>query len=204
MDRVSSSEEPTAKISSIFIYPIKSCRGISVSQAPISPTGNSSPAHSFPSSIFHGFFLVNFISFRLTHSFLKPYIPVFISGSSLVFIFLPFHSSVCMLNFQVRFIHPDAEIVSWLVQDSNCVSMMFILMGCFFWEIPFDQCLNPSVLLSTTIEYVSWLLVGNCWLIPFRFSSMLVRPWRLDGICIIFFLFLFTLSLCSMSMSEFV
>lgn len=39
MDSVSSSEEPTAKISSIFIYPIKSCRGISVSQAPISPTG---------------------------------------------------------------------------------------------------------------------------------------------------------------------
>ncbi|KAF6135176.1 hypothetical protein GIB67_035247 [Kingdonia uniflora] len=32
-------EEPTARISSIFIYPIKSCRGISVSQAPITPTG---------------------------------------------------------------------------------------------------------------------------------------------------------------------
>ena len=130
MDRVSSSEEPTAKISSIFIYPIKSCRGISVSQAPISPTGNSSPAQSFPSSIFHGFFLVNFMSFRLAHLFLKPYIPVFISGSSLFFIFLSFHSSVCMLNFQVRFIHPDAEIVSWLVQDSNRV-------WCLFWWVVF-------------------------------------------------------------------
>ncbi|KAF5729237.1 mitochondrial amidoxime reducing component 2-like [Tripterygium wilfordii] len=28
-----------AKVSSIFIYPIKSCRGISVSQAPLTPTG---------------------------------------------------------------------------------------------------------------------------------------------------------------------
>ncbi|XP_050257085.1 uncharacterized protein LOC126702432 isoform X1 [Quercus robur] len=33
------SSKPTARISSIFIYPIKSCRGISVSQAPITPTG---------------------------------------------------------------------------------------------------------------------------------------------------------------------
>ncbi|KAH7679055.1 Molybdenum cofactor sulfurtransferase protein [Dioscorea alata] len=32
-------EEPHAKVTSIFIYPIKSCRGISVPQAPISPTG---------------------------------------------------------------------------------------------------------------------------------------------------------------------
>ncbi|KAF8408569.1 hypothetical protein HHK36_004632 [Tetracentron sinense] len=31
--------EPTATISSIFIYPLKSCRGISVSQAPITATG---------------------------------------------------------------------------------------------------------------------------------------------------------------------
>ncbi|RYR62898.1 hypothetical protein Ahy_A04g020651 isoform C [Arachis hypogaea] len=34
-----SQSEPTAKISSIFIYPIKSCRGISVSKAPLTPTG---------------------------------------------------------------------------------------------------------------------------------------------------------------------
>lgn len=27
------------KVSSIFIYPVKSCRGISVSQAPVTPTG---------------------------------------------------------------------------------------------------------------------------------------------------------------------
>lgn len=33
------SSEPTAEVSSIFIYPIKSCRGISVSQAPLTPTG---------------------------------------------------------------------------------------------------------------------------------------------------------------------
>ncbi|KAL5578463.1 hypothetical protein UlMin_020162 [Ulmus minor] len=33
------SSEAIAKISSIFIYPIKSCRGISVSQAPLTPTG---------------------------------------------------------------------------------------------------------------------------------------------------------------------
>ncbi|XP_043700692.1 mitochondrial amidoxime reducing component 2 isoform X1 [Telopea speciosissima] len=31
--------EPTAEVSSIFIYPIKSCRGISVSKAPIASTG---------------------------------------------------------------------------------------------------------------------------------------------------------------------
>ena len=42
MGKVSSIEEPTAKVSSIFVYPIKSCRGISVSQAPISVTGNFS------------------------------------------------------------------------------------------------------------------------------------------------------------------
>ncbi|XP_015959799.1 uncharacterized protein LOC107483705 [Arachis duranensis] len=34
-----SQSEPTTKISSIFIYPIKSCRGISVSKAPLTPTG---------------------------------------------------------------------------------------------------------------------------------------------------------------------
>ncbi|KAM5587037.1 mitochondrial amidoxime reducing component 2 [Rosa sericea] len=33
------SQEATAKVSSIFIYPVKSCRGISVSEAPITPTG---------------------------------------------------------------------------------------------------------------------------------------------------------------------
>ncbi|KAM0948704.1 putative molybdenum cofactor sulfurtransferase [Dioscorea sansibarensis] len=32
-------EEPHAKVTSIFVYPIKSCRGISVQQAPISSTG---------------------------------------------------------------------------------------------------------------------------------------------------------------------
>ncbi|XP_009340267.2 mitochondrial amidoxime reducing component 2 isoform X1 [Pyrus x bretschneideri] len=31
--------EAIAKVSSIFIYPVKSCRGISVSQAPLTPTG---------------------------------------------------------------------------------------------------------------------------------------------------------------------
>ncbi|KAJ6705273.1 MOLYBDENUM COFACTOR SULFURASE FAMILY PROTEIN [Salix purpurea] len=31
--------EATARVSSIFIYPVKSCRGISVSQAPLTPTG---------------------------------------------------------------------------------------------------------------------------------------------------------------------
>ncbi|KAK3189058.1 hypothetical protein Dsin_028619 [Dipteronia sinensis] len=31
--------EGSAKVGSIFIYPIKSCRGISVSQAPLTPTG---------------------------------------------------------------------------------------------------------------------------------------------------------------------
>ncbi|XP_037492167.1 mitochondrial amidoxime reducing component 2 isoform X2 [Jatropha curcas] len=31
--------EPTAKVSSIFVYPIKSCRGISVSHAALAPTG---------------------------------------------------------------------------------------------------------------------------------------------------------------------
>ncbi|EEF34230.1 molybdopterin cofactor sulfurase, putative [Ricinus communis] len=31
--------EPAAKVASIFIYPIKSCRGISVSQASLAPTG---------------------------------------------------------------------------------------------------------------------------------------------------------------------
>ncbi|XP_022749581.1 mitochondrial amidoxime reducing component 2-like [Durio zibethinus] len=41
MEKVSSSMEAgaAAKISSIFIYPIKSCRGISVPHAPLTPTG---------------------------------------------------------------------------------------------------------------------------------------------------------------------
>ncbi|KAG0471133.1 hypothetical protein HPP92_015679 [Vanilla planifolia] len=34
-----SSSSPSATVSSIFVYPVKSCRGISVSQAPISSTG---------------------------------------------------------------------------------------------------------------------------------------------------------------------
>ena len=61
-----------------------------------------------------------------------------------------------MLNFQVCFIRPGAEIVSWLIQDSNFKSLMFMVMGFFFFfnlfflGITFDQCLNPSVLLSIT------------------------------------------------------
>ncbi|MED6143336.1 hypothetical protein PIB30_005253 [Stylosanthes scabra] len=35
----SSPSQPTAQVSSIFIYPIKSCRGISVPKAPLTPTG---------------------------------------------------------------------------------------------------------------------------------------------------------------------
>ncbi|KAL5773735.1 hypothetical protein ACOSQ2_013659 [Xanthoceras sorbifolium] len=35
----STSSEASAKVGSIFIYPIKSCRGVSVSQAPVTPTG---------------------------------------------------------------------------------------------------------------------------------------------------------------------
>ncbi|KAJ3689662.1 hypothetical protein LUZ61_018826 [Rhynchospora tenuis] len=35
----SSQGEPAAVVSSIFVYPIKSCRGISLSQAPVSSTG---------------------------------------------------------------------------------------------------------------------------------------------------------------------
>ena len=41
------SSKPTARISSIFIYPIKSCRGISVSQAPITPTGKTNRTQFF-------------------------------------------------------------------------------------------------------------------------------------------------------------
>jgi hypothetical protein len=33
------SSTPDAKISGIFIYPIKSCRGISLSHAPLTPSG---------------------------------------------------------------------------------------------------------------------------------------------------------------------
>lgn len=32
--------EASARVKTIFVYPIKSCRGISVAQAPVSPTGN--------------------------------------------------------------------------------------------------------------------------------------------------------------------
>ncbi|XP_031269583.1 mitochondrial amidoxime reducing component 2 [Pistacia vera] len=39
MEKVSSSSEASAKVTSIFIYPVKSCRVISVSQAPLTPTG---------------------------------------------------------------------------------------------------------------------------------------------------------------------
>jgi hypothetical protein len=41
------SSKPTATVSSIFIYPIKSCRGISVPQAPITPTGKTDRIHFF-------------------------------------------------------------------------------------------------------------------------------------------------------------
>jgi len=33
---------PAVKVSRLFIYPIKSCRGISVSYAPLTPAGNLS------------------------------------------------------------------------------------------------------------------------------------------------------------------
>ena len=36
---MASSEAPSAKVVSIFIYPVKSCRGISVSEAPLASTG---------------------------------------------------------------------------------------------------------------------------------------------------------------------
>lgn len=36
----STETETEAKVKSIFVYPIKSCRGISLSQAPLTPTGN--------------------------------------------------------------------------------------------------------------------------------------------------------------------
>ncbi|CAL2226426.1 unnamed protein product [Prunus armeniaca] len=39
MEQLPSESDAIAKVSSIFIYPIKSCRGISVSQASVTPTG---------------------------------------------------------------------------------------------------------------------------------------------------------------------
>jgi len=30
---------PEAKVTGIFVYPVKSCRGISLSQAPLTPSG---------------------------------------------------------------------------------------------------------------------------------------------------------------------
>jgi hypothetical protein len=49
--------EPAATVKSIFIYPIKSCRGLAVSQAPITSTGAvpcpPSASCSAPFSIFH-------------------------------------------------------------------------------------------------------------------------------------------------------
>ncbi|PQQ13659.1 mitochondrial amidoxime reducing component 2 [Prunus yedoensis var. nudiflora] len=39
MEQLPSESDAVAKVSSIFIYPIKSCRGISVSQASVTPTG---------------------------------------------------------------------------------------------------------------------------------------------------------------------
>lgn len=38
-DGSSTPATPSAKVSAIFIYPIKSCRAISVSRAPLTPTG---------------------------------------------------------------------------------------------------------------------------------------------------------------------
>ncbi|XP_011022318.1 PREDICTED: mitochondrial amidoxime reducing component 2-like isoform X2 [Populus euphratica] len=38
--------EATAKVSSIFVYPVKSCRGISLSQAPLTPTEIKAPGMS--------------------------------------------------------------------------------------------------------------------------------------------------------------
>lgn len=40
-----------AAVSAIFIYPIKSCRGISVPQAPLTPTGKS-PLSFLPSDYY--------------------------------------------------------------------------------------------------------------------------------------------------------
>jgi len=39
MGAAASTSIPEAKISAIFIYPIKSCRGISLSHAPLTPSG---------------------------------------------------------------------------------------------------------------------------------------------------------------------
>jgi len=36
---VTESAIPEAKVTGIFIYPVKSCRGISLSQAPLTPSG---------------------------------------------------------------------------------------------------------------------------------------------------------------------
>lgn len=52
-------EGAAAKVTSIFIYPIKSCRGISVSQAPISPTGTSLITHSLKFQSFSNFFILD-------------------------------------------------------------------------------------------------------------------------------------------------
>lgn len=38
-----------ARVSSIFVYPVKSCRGISVPQAPITPTGKTDMINFFDS-----------------------------------------------------------------------------------------------------------------------------------------------------------
>ena len=57
------SSKPTVRISSIFIYPIKSCRGISVSQAPITPTGKTNRTQFF---IYIYIYIYNSISCSFT------------------------------------------------------------------------------------------------------------------------------------------
>lgn len=42
----SNSTEPAAKVASIFVYPIKSCKGISVPQACVTTTGDNAVLNS--------------------------------------------------------------------------------------------------------------------------------------------------------------
>jgi hypothetical protein len=102
--------EATAKVSSIFIYPVKSCRGISLSQAPLTPTGNIINHYLFSASSMN-FLLPHLIFFSSLYFFF--YCP-FICFLYLIFCLVTISLTILVFDmFRVMFVN-IILIIFWL------------------------------------------------------------------------------------------
>ena len=181
MDRVSSSEEPTAKISSIFIYPIKSCRGISVSQAPISPTGNSSPAHSFPSSIFHDFFWsISSVFVSLTCFLNHIFQFSFLGLLCFSFFFLSIHQFACWIFKFVSFTQMQKLFLDWsktqIVYDVYFDGLFFL--GNTFWSMFEPFCIVKHHKWVCFMAF-SWELLADSFSVFIHAGQTMTFGWHL-------------------------